>query len=472
MAKSLSTKCGANETSRRHWALSRDLTPPSVIWQRKVVKRAITDLRRWECAGAVPEHKRQRLEKFHQAPLRRVLNIKSKPESSPYCKVVPTLWRTWLSAALRSLPFAAGGPVLLQKGMPGRPVQKRRHREGGMDLTRRNGVARIIAVTMAVAGPLLPATAMAQDKTIVMKISLAALNDPLHQFAKDFAALIEKDSGGRIKTEIYPASQLGSIPRQIEGTQFGAIQCEITLPEFYAGVDERYEVMSAPGLVDGLANAQRLTGDPAVRKLILGLGADKGLHGVALFTSQPSQIIARTAIRHLDDLKGEKLRIFGSRLQTEGFGRLGVTAVAMSLGDVLPALQQGAIDGAVAGTVIFSAMHYQDAAKYVTDIGQPVAFGIATVNKKWYDSLPADLQQIIDKDAAAANIQVNPETVGIIDRANKAWTDNGGELIRLPPDEQAAMLKTLAAAGAEVAKAKPAIDAAYQIMAAAAARIK
>src|SRR3984885_7380299 len=129
--------------------------------------------------------------------------------------------------------------------------------------------------------------AQAQDKTFVMKISLAALNDPLHQFAKDFAALIEKDAGGRIKTEIYPASQLGTIPRQIEGTQFGAIQCEVTLPEFYAGVDERYAVMSAPGLTDGLAQAQRLTGDQDVRKLILGLGADKGLHGIALFTSQP-----------------------------------------------------------------------------------------------------------------------------------------------------------------------------------------
>ncbi len=35
---------------------------------------------------------------------------------------------------------------------------------------------------------------------------------------------MEKDSGGRIKAQVYPASQLGSIPRQIEGVQFGSIQ--------------------------------------------------------------------------------------------------------------------------------------------------------------------------------------------------------------------------------------------------------
>ena len=205
---------------------------------------------------------------------------------------------------------------------------------------------------------------------------------------------------------------------------------------------------------------------------MLGLGADKGLHGVGLFTSQPSSIIARSAIRHLADLKGKKLRTFASQFQSEAFGRLGVTPVAMTLGDVLPALQQGAIDGAVAGTVIFAAMHFQDAAKYVTDIGQPVVFGLAEVSKKWYDSLPADLQQIIDKDAAAAAIQVNPETVAIDARADKAWTDSGGELIKLPPDEQAEMLKTLASVGEDVSKTKPAVSAAYKVVTAAAQRTR
>jgi len=328
-------------------------------------------------------------------------------------------------------------------------------------------------VAVALIGAMTFGTARAQDKPpIVMKISLAALNEALHQFAKDYAALIEKDSGGRIKTEIYPASQLGSIPRQIEGTQFGAIQCVVTPPEFYSGVDERFEVMAAPGLVDGLAQAQRLTGDPQVRKLMLGLGADKGLHGVGLFTSQPSSIIAKAAIRHLADLKGKKLRTFASQFQSEAFGRLGVTPVAMTLGDVLPALQQGAIDGAVAGTVIYSAMHYIDAAKFVTDIGQPVVFGLAAVSKKWYDALPPDLQQIIDKAGAAASIQVKPETVAINDKAENAWMAAGGELIKLPADEQAAMLKTLASVGEDVSKTKPALSAAYKVVTDAAARTK
>src|SRR6202000_2148540 len=123
------------------------------------------------------------------------------------------------------------------------------------------------------------AAALADDKTYVMKFTLPTVNEAQHQFAKNYAAAVERDSGGRIKTEIYPASQLGSIPRQIEGVQFGAIQCAVIPPEFYVGVDERFEVMAAPGLVDSHEHALRLSQDPAVLKLMLGLGADKGLHG-------------------------------------------------------------------------------------------------------------------------------------------------------------------------------------------------
>ena len=65
-----------------------------------------------------------------------------------------------------------------------------------------------------------------------MKISTPTIHDIPDTCARNFGAALEKDSGGRIKVEVYPASQLGSIPRQIEGTQFGAIQMEVVPPEF------------------------------------------------------------------------------------------------------------------------------------------------------------------------------------------------------------------------------------------------
>jgi TRAP-type C4-dicarboxylate transport system substrate-binding protein len=343
-----------------------------------------------------------------------------------------------------------------------------------MNSMRRDFIAQGLATagTIVMAMTLTLATGRAQDKTYVMKFTLPTLNDPSYQFTKSYAAAIERDSAGRIKTEIYPASQLGSIPRQIEGTQFGAIQCAVIPPEFFVGVDERFEVMAAPGLADSMEHAQRLAADPAVLKLMLGLGAAKGLHGVGLFMNAPSSLIAKAPIRHVADLKGKKIRIFASQFQTVALERLGATPVAMTLGDVLPAIQQGAIDGAVGGIVVFTPMHFQDAAKYVTETGQPTVFVIVEISRKWYDALPADLQKIVDTNAAQGATAINPQAIEIVNKARKGWTDTGGELISLPPEEQGAMMKTLSGVGSEVSKAKPALSEAYMIVTDAAQRTR
>src|SRR3984893_1188982 len=311
-----------------------------------------------------------------------------------------------------------------------------------------------------------------QDKTYVMKIALATLDDVLHQFAKNYAAAIERDSGGRIKVEVYPASQLGSIQRQAEGVQFGAIQCQIVAPDFLVGIDERFEVLAAPGLVTSMVQGQRLAADPAVRKLMLGLGADKGLHGAALLMSTPSSVIAKAPIRHLADFKGKKVRIFASQFEAVAMKRLGATPKPKKLAGGLPSLLHNSRGASVSALTIFGPMHFESAAKYVTEIGQPAIFGVVELSRKWYDSLPADLQQILDKDALAESVTINPQAIAIDDAARKAWLASGGELISLPDDEQSALLKIVAGVGDEVSNAKPELSAAYKVVTEAAQRVR
>jgi TRAP-type C4-dicarboxylate transport system substrate-binding protein len=125
----------------------------------------------------------------------------------------------------------------------------------------------------------------AQAGPIVMKLSTATVHDTQTEWMERFAAAVEKDSGGRIKAEIYPASQLGTIPRQIEGVQFGTIQGWVGPPEFLVGIDERYEVLSAPGLFSGREQYQRTIDDPAVRDLILGLAPTRACSAPVSFPS-------------------------------------------------------------------------------------------------------------------------------------------------------------------------------------------
>jgi len=343
-----------------------------------------------------------------------------------------------------------------------------------MNFTARGFVAQTVAIAgvLAASMALTLGAAQAQDKTYEMKISTPTINDVPDTYGRNLLAALDKDSGGRIKGQVYPASQLGSIPRQIEGTQFGAIQMEVVPPEFMVGLDPRFEVMAAPGLVDSLAQGQKVAADPAVRKLMLSLGADKGLHGVGLFMAEPADVVTKNPIRTVADFKGKKIRIFASQFQSEAFERLGVTPVAMSLGDVLPAIQQGAIDGAVTGMGPIAHMHFIDAAKYVTMTNQPSIFIIAVVNKKWYDSLPKDLQEIVDRDGAAESIAIVPTATALRAKSEASYAASGGEEIKLPPDEQTTLMKTLSSVGADVSKSNPQVAEAYKIVTDAAARAR
>src|SRR5262249_45050782 len=71
----------------------------------------------------------------------------------------------------------------------------------------------LAAILMAMAA----GSAAAQDgKAMVVKLATATLNDAQHEWLKRFAVAIEKNTNGRLKGEVFPASQLGAIPRMIE----------------------------------------------------------------------------------------------------------------------------------------------------------------------------------------------------------------------------------------------------------------
>src|SRR3982074_3196650 len=314
-----------------------------------------------------------------------------------------------------------------------------------------------VAPAMWLALTLAPAQA-ADDKTYIMKLTLPTLNDSLHQFAKNYAAAVTKDSGGRIKGEIYPASQLGSIPRQIEGVQFGSIQAWIGPPEFLVGVDERYEALSAPGLFTSTDQAVRVISDPPVHDMILGFGANKGLVGVGIAPIGPSSIATRKPIRHFAEFKGMKTRVLASPFQLEMTNRMDAWPVAMTLADVLPGLQQGAIDAALATITVYTTMQYQDAAKFVIESDQPYLNSIIVMSKKWLDSLPPDLQKIVRDDAEKVSVEVVPFVKEFFATQRKVWTDKGGELISFPAAEQSAMIEKISGIGEDLSKTKPELN--------------
>ena len=125
----------------------------------------------------------------------------------------------------------------------------------------------------------------------------------------------------------------------------------------------------------------------------------------------------RMPTHHLADLKGRKIRVLASQFQTEPLKRLGATGVPMTLGDVLPALQQGTIDGTYGAVSVFDALKYYDAAKYMVETRHAYFYSVAMLSKRWYDGLPADLQDQIMTTSKQIAGEVLPWSLEFLDQS-------------------------------------------------------
>jgi TRAP-type C4-dicarboxylate transport system substrate-binding protein len=328
-------------------------------------------------------------------------------------------------------------------------------------------VARIMSVGVLGAS-LLAGPAAAQNFT--MKFGTATVNDPQHEYIKIYKDEIERRSGGRIKVEIYPQSQLGPIPRQIEGLQLGTIEGFIGPADFYVGVDKRFGVFSAPILFRDMANAAATLADGELNQAILSLGADKGYVGLGTFAYAQHDYLAKDPIRSFADFKGKKIRVNATPLEREAMARLGATAAPMPLNEVLAALQRNVIDGTRSGLSVFVTLKYQDVSKVVTVTNDTMLVPLATASKAWLDKLPAELQQAVIDAGRAAQIRNQQFTLEFNAQMPKRWAEAGGELYLLPEPERAKLVAALKSVGDDVTKDDPPVRAFLERVRAAAAK--
>ena len=332
---------------------------------------------------------------------------------------------------------------------------------------RRGGVA--VLASIVAAG--LAVGASAQQITLKIGHPLSPKTG-LQVWAEYLHEGIEKRAPGKFKVQIFPASQLGAIPRMVEGAQLGTIEMIEVPPAFLSGVDSRFSVFAAPGIFDDIAHGQRTAHDPEFKKAFWSIGEAKGLKMVGMTCDAPSDYSSTTPIRKIADFRGLKLRVFGSKLEIETLRRLGATGVPMPLVEVISSIQRKAIDGNKAGITVFVPFKYQTVAKYVLKAKESIICVTKFASKIWYDRLPRDLQQVIMAAGEEADARVLPWTEALIERLYKIWVKTGGELNEFSPSEQAELRRRLSTVGDDVLKSRPAAYNVYKIMKAAAERTR
>jgi TRAP-type C4-dicarboxylate transport system substrate-binding protein len=318
------------------------------------------------------------------------------------------------------------------------------------------GVAAVVAFAAVSAVP-----AAAQH---TMRIGMVTINDAQHTFAQKYAEELMKRTNNAIKVEVFPAAQLGSIPRQIENLKIGAQGGFISPGGFFSGLDRGFEVTDAPGIFKTVWHAQNAITDPEFRSKYTTLGEKQGVLGVAVFNYGPTSIASLTPVRKLDDMKGLKIRVLATKMESKLASVLGMTGVPMPFTETLPAIQQRTIDGCRSSIAVMAASKFYTATKYVTQTESGMIVSGLWISKPWLNRLPKELQEQVIKTGRDLETWGGRNAQTFDQSAAKIWTDNGAEVIKLSPTDQAELNKRLAPLGDEFLGGDPATKNLYETL--------
>jgi len=291
--------------------------------------------------------------------------------------------------------------------------------------------------------------ATAAQAAYEMRIGMVTINDPQHELAKKFGEELEKRSKGEIKVKIFPAAQLGKIPRQIENLKLGAQGGFVSPPGFFSGINKAFQVLDAPGLFKGFWHAHNTATSPEFREKYLNLASKAGVVGVSIFNYGATSIASLKPIRSINDMKGLKIRVLATKMESKLASTLGMTGVPMPFSEVLPALQRKTIDGCRSSMVVMGALKFFTTTKYITQIESGHIPSALWVSKRWLSKLPKNLQKMVMDVGRDLEPWAGKMSWGFNQKAVALWKKNGAEVIKLPAPEQARLTYSLAPLGDE-----------------------
>lgn len=202
---------------------------------------------------------------------------------------------------------------------------------------------------------------------------------------------LEKRTEGRVKVETYPGGTLLSAKNMYRGVLEGQADIGCLSLAYYPGV---FPALLSVNLPVGFTNA-------TVASLTLWDLYEKiqpkemeNLKVVTMFTSAPSNIMSKVAIKGLDDLNGVELRASGALLKM--LELMGAKPVGMPMSQTPEALQKGVVKGLVSSLEVLKDFNFAELCRYETITNLPVYPFAVVMNKDRWESLPADVKKVID----------------------------------------------------------------------------
>jgi C4-dicarboxylate-binding protein DctP len=249
----------------------------------------------------------------------------------------------------------------------------------------------------------------AAQQPIIIKFSHVVANDtPKGKGALKFKELAEKYTNGRVKIEVYPNSSLYKDKEEIEALQLGSVQMLAPSTAKFAPLGAKeFEALDLPWLFKDDATYDKAMKGPVGKWLFTKLES-KGIKGLAYWDNGFHMVSsANRPLLMPADFQGLKIRISGSKVADQYFRQLGSIPQIMAFSEVYQALQTGVVDGCENTASNYLTQKFHEVQKHITVSYHAHLQYAVIVNSKFWNGLPADIRDQLDKAMAEATDYTN-----------------------------------------------------------------
>lgn len=172
------------------------------------------------------------------------------------------------------------------------------------------------------------------------------VNSPSSHFhfaCMEFKRVLEKNSNGALKIEVYPSEQLGTGQEHIQGLVLGTIACNPEIDVLLANVAPMYNVWGVFYLFDSVENVKKFKAGPLQAKMNKQ-AISRGIRQIGYYDcNNVFNMLSKRPINKLADLKGLKNRAIPAQSLLRGWKALGSSVVGLSFSEVYTSLSTNLI---------------------------------------------------------------------------------------------------------------------------------
>lgn len=238
----------------------------------------------------------------------------------------------------------------------------------------------------------------APAKTVTLRLAhVTAENSHFDFAAKKFKEIVESESNGTIKVEIFPNGQLGQEREVLENLQKGVIEMAITGHDPLAMFAPKVSALGMPYIFKDADHAFRVVDGPfgnEVRESLLSKNLrliEFGENGFRVVTN------SKKPIEKPSDYQGLKIRSPQAPVNLAITKAFGGTPVATPFGETYTALQQKVLDGQENALPQIFDSKYAEVQKYLSITNHLYGFTTMLIGEPTFKTLTGDQQELVLK---------------------------------------------------------------------------